>query len=106
MFCYCKGALSEGINFKDKLCRSVIFIGIPYLPPDDITLKYKQQYFDHMNSPNRLNWKYIEVSRAINQALGRVIRHSNDYGSIILIDERYDKNICEPSKLKHSLKVI
>lgn len=26
----------------------------------------------------------------MNQAIGRVIRHVQDYGSIILIDERYD----------------
>lgn len=34
MFCVCKGKLSEGIDFKDKLCRSVVFLGIPYLPPN------------------------------------------------------------------------
>ena len=27
--------------------------------------------------------------KAVNQALGRVIRHKNDYGAIILIEERY-----------------
>lgn len=32
--------------------------------------------------------------RAVNQALGRVIRHRNDYGAVILADERFfDKNI-------------
>jgi regulator of telomere elongation helicase 1 len=27
--------------------------------------------------------------RAVNQAVGRVIRHRNDYGAIILADERF-----------------
>jgi regulator of telomere elongation helicase 1 len=27
--------------------------------------------------------------RAVNQALGRVIRHRSDYGAIILADERF-----------------
>jgi Rad3-related DNA helicase len=46
MFCVCKGKLSEGIDFKDKLCRSVMFIGVPFLPPEgtDVKLDYKQKY--------------------------------------------------------------
>ena len=49
--------------------------------------------------------------RAVNQAIGRVIRHANDFGSIVLIDQRYSWN-CYNSllskwlkdKLKHGLK--
>lgn len=28
--------------------------------------------------------------RAVNQAIGRVIRHRNDYGAIILLDTRFN----------------
>lgn len=34
-------------------------------------------------------WYATEAMRAVNQAVGRVIRHRNDYGAIILADERY-----------------
>lgn len=34
-------------------------------------------------------WYQLEASRAVNQAVGRVIRHVNDYGAIILCDERF-----------------
>lgn len=30
---------------------------------------------------------------AINQAVGRVIRHRQDHGAIFFVDQRYDKNI-------------
>jgi Rad3-related DNA helicase len=29
--------------------------------------------------------------RVVNQAIGRVIRHINDFGSIFLVDQRYSK---------------
>lgn len=33
-------------------------------------------------------WYSQQASRAINQAVGRVIRHRHDYGAIIFCDER------------------
>jgi Rad3-related DNA helicase len=30
--------------------------------------------------------------RAVNQSLGRVIRHSKDYGAMFLLDQRYKQN--------------
>jgi hypothetical protein len=36
-------------------------------------------------------WYGLQMMRAVNQSTGRVIRHKNDYGSIILIDERYEQ---------------
>jgi hypothetical protein len=45
-------------------------------------------------------WYNQSASRAINQAIGRVIRHKNDWGAIFLLDERflYDKQLNEVSK--------
>lgn len=36
------------------------------------------------------DWYSLEGSRAVNQAIGRVIRHRNDYGAIILLDTRFN----------------
>lgn len=48
-----------------------------------------------MNSTNKQTkstgslWYNQQTYRAINQAIGRVIRHRNDYGAIMLCDERF-----------------
>lgn len=34
-------------------------------------------------------WYKLEAIKAVNQAMGRVIRHIGDWGSIIFCDERY-----------------
>ena len=40
-------------------------------------------------------WYQQQATRAVNQAIGRVIRHRFDYGAIILADRRfaYQKNV-------------
>jgi regulator of telomere elongation helicase 1 len=35
-------------------------------------------------------WYLLEATRAVNQAIGRVIRHKNDYGAILLCDQRFE----------------
>lgn len=39
---------------------------------------------------NKNEWSNSNTMRAANQALGRVIRHKNDYGMLFLLDYRYD----------------
>lgn len=37
---------------------------------------------------NGSDWYKTQAFRALNQALGRCIRHSNDWGAIILLENR------------------
>lgn len=36
-------------------------------------------------------WYFLEATRAVNQAIGRVIRHKDDYGAILLCDARFNQ---------------
>lgn len=35
------------------------------------------------------NWYQLEATRAVNQAVGRVIRHRDDYGAVLFCDARF-----------------
>lgn len=37
-------------------------------------------------------WYFLEATRAVNQAIGRVIRHKDDYGAILLCDQRFNQD--------------
>lgn len=37
-------------------------------------------------------WYSLDATRAVNQAIGRVIRHRNDYGAILLCDVRFQQS--------------
>lgn len=88
------GSLSEGIDFKDNLCRSVILVGMPYGNITDPLLKERMNYYDreHANDPLYMTGKmYYENKclKAVSQCIGRAIRHSKDWSSVFLVDARY-----------------
>merc|ERR1739848_313017 len=95
-----KGKLAEGINFSDELARAVFVIGIPYPPMKDKQIEYKREYLDYIYrnksiklSSKKINgykWYKMQAMRAMNQSIGRVIRHKDDYGAIFLVDKRFN----------------
>ena len=90
----CRGKISEGLDFSDRAARWVIVIGMPYAQWKDPRIQLKMEYLDTKSKRGAIpftgrDWYNQEASRAVNQAIGRVIRHRYDYGLILLIDERY-----------------
>lgn len=88
------GSLSEGIDFTDGLCRALIVVGLPYGNIADPVLKERMKYFDekhvsHPDCPDGRKYYDIRCMKAVNQCLGRAIRHSADWASIFLLDSRY-----------------
>lgn len=37
-------------------------------------------------------WYMIQAARAVNQTIGRVIRHNKDYGCVFLVDRKYSNS--------------
>lgn len=91
----CRGKVSEGLDFADQNGRAVIITGLPFPPFKDPKIILKKKYLsDNRTRENEMlsgdEWYFLEASRAVNQAIGRVIRHSNDYGAILLCDCRFN----------------
>ncbi|KAH9250102.1 hypothetical protein BASA81_012149 [Batrachochytrium salamandrivorans] len=88
MFAVCRGKASEGMDFRDKRARGVIIIGLPFPSSQDAKVQHKRAYLDQTGE-NGSAWYASQAYRAVNQAIGRAIRHEKDYGAIILLDERF-----------------
>ena len=99
------GKLSEGINFSDKLGRGVFIVGLPFPNIRSAVWQAKIKYIEektYRQSSGSESEKKTNAStagrdfyenacmRAVNQCIGRAIRHVNDYAAIIMVDRRYD----------------
>ena len=95
LFSVFRGVSSEGIDYKDDYARMVVCVGVPYASVVEDKIQLKKQYLDKISKENKeykLNGKKWYINDAIsnvNQSLGRVLRHKNDYGALICIDQRY-----------------
>ncbi|CAL8080464.1 unnamed protein product [Orchesella dallaii] len=90
----CRGKVSEGLDFTDGKCRAVIITGLPYAPFLNEQVKSKIKYLDSKANQSQgvkgHAWYNIDAVRALNQAVGRIIRHQKDFGAILLCDDRCD----------------
>ncbi|BDA40755.1 Regulator of telomere elongation helicase 1 [Coccomyxa sp. Obi] len=116
-FAVCRGKVSEGLDFSDRAGRAVVITGLPFAMVMDPKVRLKKEVLDEtrrsmgaakrgrdgQSAAVRLTgeaWYTQQATRAVNQAMGRVIRHMHDYGAIILADERFknDSNQRQLSK--------
>ncbi|RDD47463.1 Fanconi anemia group J protein [Trichoplax sp. H2] len=92
----CRGKVSEGLDFADDNARAVITVGIPYPNIKDLKIELKKKYNDKFSAQRNLltgkEWYEIQAYRALNQALGRCIRNRNDWGALLLLDDRFGKS--------------
>ena len=72
--------MSEGLDFADNNCRAVICLGIPFPNFREPAVELKIKYNDKKRAQDKNilqghQWYEIQAFRALNQALGRCIRH-------------------------------
>ena len=79
------GSLSEGVDFKDGLARLVVIVGLPY-PPETPKLAARQEYLDALGG---VDAREVKCVKSVNQAVGRALRHKDDWAAIVLLDVRY-----------------
>lgn len=100
LFAVCRGKISEGIDFSDEYGRAVVITGLPYPSAFDPRVRLKRELADARfkraqvqrefgNVLSGGEWYSVQAIRAVNQALGRAIRHRNDYGAVLLCDDRF-----------------
>ena len=99
LFSVVGGKMSEGINFSDDLARAVIMVGLPYPNAYSGEMVTKRKYIETSVLSNggtttdakEKSRNYYEnlCMRAVNQSIGRSIRHINDYSIIYLVDRRF-----------------
>lgn len=96
LFAVIGGTLSEGINFSDALGRGVAVVGLPFPNPHSAEWKAKMQYISAKQTNIGGDGKaaareFYENAcmRAVNQCIGRAIRHKGDYAAILMLDRRY-----------------
>lgn len=99
LFAVVGGKLSEGINFSDKLARAVVMVGMPYPNAFSGEIIAKKNYIEKAQAAKgatstvakQASQAFYEnlCMRAINQSVGRSIRHAADYSTIYLLDRRY-----------------
>jgi chromosome transmission fidelity protein 1 len=105
------GKMSEGINFSDSLGRCVLIVGLPYPNMNSAEWKAKIEYIESstierlakLEGSEKLSREEIlkrakeegrdhyenSCMRAVNQSIGRAIRHKGDYAAIVMVDNRF-----------------
>jgi len=92
-----RGKVSEGLDFSDEHARAVVVTGLPYPNLADPKVRLKRLYMysntkcgnSDQQAVSGSAWYSQQAMRAVNQSIGRVIRHIKDYGAVILCDERF-----------------
>ncbi|KAL5111664.1 ATP-dependent DNA helicase DDX11 [Taenia crassiceps] len=92
--CVIGGKLSEGINFNDDLARGIIIVGLPYPNVYSAFMREKLSFLERRFGGGESSRRFCEAvcMRAVNQAIGRAIRHAQDYAVVFLVDQRFVTN--------------
>jgi len=86
LFSVVGGKMSEGINFADGYGRCVMVVGMPYPNVTDPVVAERAR-----RSGNQSGFLDDLCMRAVNQTIGRAIRHAADFALVVLADCRFTR---------------
>ncbi|RWS04500.1 DNA repair helicase-like protein, partial [Dinothrombium tinctorium] len=87
LFAVFRGSLAEGIDFSDDYCRLLFVVGMPFISPvcdeyDDMKHFLQQRHGKSDGARRASEWYMVQMKQALNQVLGRVLRHRRDFAMI------------------------
>jgi Rad3-related DNA helicase len=108
LFCVFRGRNAEGSNFPYEEARGIFLIGVPYADYSDPVMRAQIRYLNEKKSRMGEKWYIMDAFRAANQAIGRGIRHRDDWCNFILMDKRYQRhqNLISKWALSNSIQTI
>ncbi|KAJ7714216.1 helicase C-terminal domain-containing protein [Mycena metata] len=100
LFAVIGAKLSEGLNFADDLARAVVIVGLPFANLGSPELRERMKYVKQLEEKRGIKRPpgqkdaaaelYENLCmNAVNQSIGRAIRHRGDWAALILLDQRY-----------------
>jgi len=101
LFAVIGAKLSEGLNFADDLARAVVIVGLPFANLASPELRERMKYVKRLEEKRGVTKKergqkdaaaelYENMCmNAVNQSIGRAVRHKGDWASLLLLDRRY-----------------
>jgi len=103
-----RGRNAEGSNFPYEEARGIFLIGVPYADYSDPVMRAQIRYLNEKKSRMGEKWYIMDAFRAANQAMGRGIRHRDDWCNFILMDKRYQRhqNLISKWVLSNSIQKI
>ena len=76
-------ALTDGVDLPDETCRWQALVKVPYPNPMNARVDAR------LEEPDGDQWYYETTAQSIIQAVGRGVRHVEDYCTFYVLDESY-----------------
>lgn len=98
-----RGTLTEGVDFSGDQLHGAVICGVPITNTgSEVATAIQEAYAERFGEWNGFNYAFtVPAIRKTRQALGRVIRGTEDVGVRVLADGRYTESAGRSSVLRH-----
>lgn len=98
-----RGTLTEGVDFSGDQLHGAVICGVPITNTgSEVATAIQEAYAERFGEWNGFNYAFtVPAIRKTRQALGRVIRGTEDVGVRVLADVRYTESAGRSSVLRH-----